>query len=178
MNTATAIKTYNKVSIESSVNAADPHKLILMLYQGALLAIISAKNQILREETAAKGASISKAITIIDEGLKACLDKNVGGELAQNLSSLYDYMNQSLLIANLKNDTGILDEVSQLLSELKGAWESIGSGVPSTLPAITTISRQQTISTVRPQDIIAQSTIITPPQSAIGRHAMSTYGSV
>jgi len=68
MNTTTAIKAYNKVDIESGVNAADPHKLILMLYQGALLAIISAKNQILREETAAKGASISKAITIIDEG--------------------------------------------------------------------------------------------------------------
>lgn len=176
MNTSTAIKAYNKVDIESGVNAADPHKLILMLYQGALLAIISAKNQILREETAAKGASISKAITIIDEGLKACLDKNAGGELAQNLSSLYDYMNQRLLIANLKNDTDILDEVSQLLTELKGAWESIRSGISSALPATPTIGRQQTISIVKPQDINAQSTM--PLQSAIGRRAMSSYGSV
>ncbi len=178
MNTTTAIKAYNKVDIESGVNAADPHKLILMLYQGALLAIISAKNQILREETAAKGASISKAITIIDEGLKACLDKNAGGELAQNLSSLYDYMNQRLLIANLKNDTDILDEVSQLLAELKGAWESIRSAVPSTLPATPNIVRQQAIPTVKSQVLIAQSTITTPLQSAIGRHAMSAYGSV
>jgi flagellar protein FliS len=130
----------------------------------------------LREETAAKGASISKAITIIDEGLKACLDKSAGGELAQNLSSLYDYMNQRLLIANLKNDTGILDEVSQLLTELKGAWESIRSGISSALPATLSIGRQQPSSIVRPQEIIAQSTL--PLQSEIGRRAMSSYGSV
>jgi flagellar protein FliS len=176
MNTTTAIKAYSNVDIESGVNAADPHKLILMLYQGALLAIISAKNQILRKETAAKGASISKAITIIDEGLKACLDKNAGGELARNLSSLYDYMNQRLLIANLKNDTNILDEVSQLLAELKGAWESIRPGVSSALPATSTIVRQNAIQNVKPQAFIAQTT--TPLQSAVGRRAMSTYGSV
>lgn len=62
---------------------------------------------------------------IIEEGLKASLDKNVGGELAQNLSDLYEYMSQRLLIANLKNDVSALDEVSRLLSELKGAWEEI-----------------------------------------------------
>jgi len=147
-----------------------------MLYQGALLAIMLAKNQILREETAAKGASISKAITIIDEGLKACLDKNAGGELAQNLLTLYDYMNQRLLIANLKNDTDILDEVNQLLTELKGAWESIPSGISSALPATPTIGGQQPDSIVRPQDTIAQPTM--PLQSAIGRRAMSYYGGV
>ncbi|MEO6422566.1 MAG: flagellar export chaperone FliS [Candidatus Nitrotoga sp.] len=178
MNTTVAIKAYNKVGIESGVNAADPHKLILMLYHGALLAIISAKNQILREETSAKGTSISKAIMIIDEGLKASLDKNAGGELAQNLSSLYDYMNQRLLIANLNNDTVILDEVSQLLSELKGAWESIRSAVSTDLPAIPTIGRQQATPTLVPPVPAAQSTKTTPLQSTIGRHAMTAYGSV
>ncbi len=125
MNAAVGIKTYSSVSLESSLSAADPHKLILMLYQGALLAIASAKNQMLRNETAAKGASISKAIMIIDEGLKSSLNMNVGGALAQNLADLYDYMNQRLLQANLDNDPVILDEVSKLLIELKGAWESI-----------------------------------------------------
>jgi len=126
MNATAALKTYTNVGFESSVSSADPHKLILMLYQGAILAIALAKDQMRRKETAAKGASISKAIMIIDEGLKASLDKNVGGGLAQNLSALYDYMNQRLLIANLKNDTHVLDEVSHLLTDLKGAWESIG----------------------------------------------------
>ena len=131
MNATTAIRAYANVGLETGVSTADPHKLILLLYQGALLAISSAKNQILRKEIAAKGKSISHAITIIDEGLKSSLDKNAGGDLALNLSALYDYMNQRLLIANLKNDTAVLDEVSRLLTELKGAWEEIR---PETLP--------------------------------------------
>jgi flagellar protein FliS len=131
MNAAIGIKAYANVALESGVAAADPHKLILMLYQGALLAISSARNQILRKETAAKGASISKAILIVDEGLKNSLNMNVGGELAQNLADLYDYMNQRLLIANLKNDPAILDEVSFLLGELKGAWEAIRPVTPA-----------------------------------------------
>lgn len=153
MNATTAIKAYAKVGMESSVTTADPHKLILLLYQGALLAISMAKNQIMRKEIAAKGKSISHAITIIDEGLKASLDKNAGGELAQNLSALYDYMNQRLFIANLKNDTGILDEVSRLLTELKGAWEEI-----------------------RPAVIPAQAGAAIQPQAAPAKPAALTYG--
>lgn len=125
MNTAAAIKTYAKIGVESGVSAADPHKLISMLYQGALLAIINAKNGILRKDTPAKGAAISKAIAIIDEGLNASLDKKAGGELAQNLSSLYEYMGRCLLSANLNNDLVALDEVAFLLNDLKGAWDSI-----------------------------------------------------
>src|SRR4030065_143113 len=125
MNATTAIKTYAKVGVESGGSAADPHKLISMLYQGALLAIANARNAILRNDVSAKGTAISKAIAIIDEGLNASLDKNVGGPLAQNLSSLYEYMCTRLLAANLKNDMAALDEVARLLADLKGAWESI-----------------------------------------------------
>lgn len=140
MNT-TAINAYAKVGLDTSVTSADPHKLILLLYQGALLAISSAKNQMLRKDIAGKGKSISHAILIIDEGLKSSLDKNAGGELAQNLSALYDYMNQRLLIANLKNDITALDEVSRLLTELKGAWEEIR---PVPQPAQPVTARPQT----------------------------------
>src|SRR3990167_7781663 len=125
MNTTAAIKAYNKVGVESSVTAAGPVKLISMLYQGALLAIANARNGILRKDIPAKGAAISKAIAIIGEGLNASLDKKVGGELAQNLSSLYDYMVMRLLAANLNNDMAALDEVARLLNDLKGAWDSI-----------------------------------------------------
>jgi flagellar secretion chaperone FliS len=125
MNTTKALKAYTNTEVESSVESADSHKLILMLFQGALLAITNAKNQILRKEIAKKGASISKAIAIIESGLHASLDKSVGGELLQNLSSLYEYMCMRLIAANLKNDVAILDEVTRLLIELKNAWESI-----------------------------------------------------
>lgn len=130
----TAIKAYTNIGIDTNVTAADPHKLILLLYQGALLVLSSAKNQMLRKNTAAKGRSISHAIMIIDEGLKSSLDKNVGGELAQNLSDLYEYMCQRLLFANLKNDVAALDEVSRLLTELKGAWEEIRPAVQQPAP--------------------------------------------
>ncbi len=125
MNTATAIKAYAKVGVESGVTTADPHKLISMLYQGALLAIANAKNGIMRKDIPAKGAAISKAIMIIDDGLKASLDKDVGGELAHNLASLYDYMASRLLTANMNNDIAALDEVARLLTDLKDAWDSI-----------------------------------------------------
>ncbi|OGS81069.1 MAG: flagellar export chaperone FliS [Gallionellales bacterium GWA2_59_43] len=125
MNASLAIKAYTNVGVESNVIAADPHKLISMLYQGALLAIANAKNAIQRKDIPAKCAAISKALLIIDEGLNASLDKKVGGELAGNLSSLYNYMCSRLAQANIKNDVGALDEVSTLLADLKGAWDSI-----------------------------------------------------
>ena len=134
MNTTAAIRSYTNVGVETGVGSADSHKLILMLYQGALLAIASAKNQMLRKETAKKGKSISHAISIIESGLQASLDKNVGGELAHNLFSLYDYMCMRLVTANLNNDINALDEVSRLLNELKVAWESISQ--PAALPSI------------------------------------------
>lgn len=134
MNATTAIKAYNKIGIESSLTTADPHKLISMLFQGALLAIANAKNGILRKDIPAKGAAISKAIAIIGEGLHASLDKKVGGELAQNLASLYDYMVKRLVFANLNSDMAALDEVARLLADLKDAWDSIRPIAMQTAP--------------------------------------------
>lgn len=125
MNTTIAINAYKKVGVESKVIGADPHQLISMLFHGALLSIDNAKNEILRKEVDAKGKSISKAIAIIGEGLHASLDNKAGGEVAQGLSSLYDYMVRRLVDANLKSDITILDEVTRLLTELTEAWDSI-----------------------------------------------------
>lgn len=133
MNSVNAIKAYTNVGIESSLDSADPHKLILMLYQGALLAIVAAKRHMLRKETAQKGKSISHAIAIIESGLLASLDITTGGELAKNLASLYEYMSSRLISSNLKNDVEILDEVALLLTDLKGAWESVRQ--PTLVPA-------------------------------------------
>ena len=104
MSSTAAINAYNKVGIESGVTAADPHKLISMLYQGALLAIANAKNGILRNDIPAKGKAISHAMLIIGDGLNASLNKDVGGDLALSLAALYDYMIKRLLFANLNND--------------------------------------------------------------------------
>jgi len=128
-NTRTALLAYNAVSVEARIMSADPHQLVSMLYEGALLSIAKGRQAMLERKIESKGESISKAIAIVGEGLNASLDKNVGGELAQNLSSLYDYMVLRLIAANLNNDTAALDEVTHLLTELKEAWDSIRSQV-------------------------------------------------
>ena len=120
-----AIKSYNDVGIETGVHAADPHKLILMLFEGALLALADGKRHMQQRQIAAKGQSLSKAIMIIENGLKASLDVKAGGELGERLAALYDYMCDRLLRANLHNRPELIDEVSRLLSELRGAWEQI-----------------------------------------------------
>lgn len=127
-----AIAAYAKVEVETGVTAADPHKLILMLFDGALMCIASAKQHMSSpDHTAEKGEKISKAIDIISNGLKASLNQEVGGELAVRLASLYDYMAQRLLYANLKNSPAALDEVHRLLAEIKEAWQQIGDKVPA-----------------------------------------------
>jgi len=122
-----AVDTYAQVGVETGVASADPHRLILMLFDGALAAIATARLAMSRSEVVAKTAAVTKAIAIIDGGLKASLDVAAGGELAVRLSELYDYMLKQLLVANLRNEATTLDEVSRLLNELRGAWAQIGA---------------------------------------------------
>lgn len=118
-------QSYAKIGLEVAVETASPHKLILMLFDGAVAAINIAKFEMASGEIAKKGTSISKAIDIITNGLRASLDMEAGGELAERLSALYEYMSQRLLFANLKNSTATLDEVLELLISLRSAWEQI-----------------------------------------------------
>ncbi len=122
-------KAYAKVSVETAVSEASPHQLISLLFDGAREAIIVAKAAMEVRDIAKKGTSISKAIDIILNGLRVSLDLEQGGDLAQNLYALYDYMSRRLLHANLKNDVAALDEVLRLLAEVHGAWNEIGEKV-------------------------------------------------
>lgn len=124
-STQSGAKAYATVGVETGVAAADPHKLIVMLFEGAMVAVASAIQHMQAGDIPKKGAAISKAISIIDDGLRASLDKKVGGEIALNLDALYEYMSNRLLIANLKNQPTVLEEVYQLLKGLKSAWEAI-----------------------------------------------------
>ncbi len=127
-------KAYATVGVETGVVAASPHKLVVMLFEGALVAISSAIQHMQSGDIARKGEAISKAITIIESGLRASLDKKVGGEVALNLDALYEYMSSRLVIANLKNQQSVLEEVYQLLKGLKDAWESIAPAPGAAAP--------------------------------------------
>ena len=120
-----AISAYQKVGVDAAVEVADPHRLILLLFAGAEAAIGKARAAMQQQQIAAKGEAISKAIDIIGNGLKVSLDLEQGGELAERLYALYDYMVLRLLRANLDNDLRALEEVAALLEEIHGAWREI-----------------------------------------------------
>ena len=119
-----AVRQYNKIGVSSSVEAASPHRLIQMLMNGALEKIAIAKGHMERGEVSQKGGNISWAISIID-GLRASLDLESGGEIAQNLDDLYDYMTRRLARATVENTPVLLDEVSSLLRSIKSAWDEL-----------------------------------------------------
>lgn len=122
---ARGANAYAKVGIETGVIAASPHKLIVMLFDGAIVAISNAISHMNNKDIAAKGHSISKAIAIIENGLRASLDKKSGGDIALSLDSLYEYMTNRLVQANLNNQVEMLAEVQTLLRDLKVSWEAI-----------------------------------------------------
>lgn len=119
-----AHRRYQEMGAETSVTDADPHRLILLLLQGALDRIAGAKGYMQRGEVASKCESIGKAIDII-AGLRGALDLERGGEIAANLHALYDYSELRLLEANCHNDSSRLDEVVRLLGQIKVAWDGI-----------------------------------------------------
>lgn len=116
---------YEKVGLDVSVEVASPYKLILMLFDGAILAVTQATAHSRNGDKMAMSEAIFKASTIISQGLRDSLDQKAGGDLAVRLSALYDYAGVQLQFANLHGDIAILDEVSGLLKELRSAWEEI-----------------------------------------------------
>jgi flagellar protein FliS len=124
MNAVSAIKHYQQVSVSSSVMGASPHRLVQMLMEGALERIAQARESMTRNDIATKGRNIGHAIHIVG-GLQGSLSTEAGGEIAENLNSLYDYMVHRLVLANSKNDETLLDEVSGLMIELKTGWDAM-----------------------------------------------------
>ncbi|MES2626581.1 MAG: flagellar export chaperone FliS [Pseudomonadota bacterium] len=124
MYNSSAIGQYQSVDVQSKVAASNPHKLISMLLEGALKKIAIANGATKRGDLAQKGVSLSGAIRIIDS-LRAALDLERGGEIADNLTALYSYMERRLLEANQKSDVAMMTEVSSLLTEIKSSWDQI-----------------------------------------------------
>lgn len=125
MNNAAA--AYTKVGRDIGAETASSHKLILMLFDGALVALGTASHSLDCGQKDAMSESLTRACNIIDQGLRDSIDPNAGGELATRLIALYSYMTERLQFANIKCDKVIIEEVSGLLRELRSAWEEIAS---------------------------------------------------
>lgn len=125
MNPQAAIKSYAKVHNRTNVEVASPHRLIDMLYEGAIERITQAKGALEYGKIDIKGAKINSAVSIVG-GLRECLNTDAGGELASNLDNLYVYIQTLLARAHAHNDPSKLEEAITLLADLRDAWKQIG----------------------------------------------------
>jgi flagellar protein FliS len=115
---------YGSVAAESDAAYASPHRLVQMLLEGALDKLATAKGCIERNDIEGRSRQISWAMSIIN-GLRTSLDMEAGGAIAVNLNDLYAYMTRRLLDANIDNDAKAVAEVSDLVLEIKGAWDAM-----------------------------------------------------
>lgn len=125
------LAAYQSVSVHGGVANADPHAMVLMLMDAATERMAIARGCIERRETARQAALLHSCVNIIAE-LRGSLNLTEGGPLAQNLSDLYGYMINRLLLANAQSDVACIMEVSHLLDEIRGAWIAIGPEVRQT----------------------------------------------
>jgi len=123
MNQA-ALNQYQSVGVQSGMTDASPHKMITMQLDGALDRLSLARGAISRGETSRKGELLSSTIAIVDS-LRASLSHERGGDIAENLLALYDYIERRLVQANMTSDVDLLDEVASLFKEIKMGWMSI-----------------------------------------------------
>ena len=126
---AKGTQAYAKIEVESAVMSARQQQLVIMLFDGALSALVRARLFLADGNIPAKGLALSKAINIIENGLKVGLVENNGDELTQNLIALYAYMVRRLLHANVNNDASAIEEVETLLRNIADGWKEV-AGTP------------------------------------------------
>ena len=126
---AKGTQAYAKIEVECAVMSASQQQLVIMLFDGALSALVRARLFLADGNIPAKGLALSKAINIIENGLKVGLVENNGDELTQNLIALYAYMVRRLLHANVNNDASAIEEVENLLRNIADGWKEV-AGTP------------------------------------------------
>lgn len=119
-----SLQSYRKVSLESEITVASPHRIIQLMFAGALQRLAQSRYAIEQNDLANKGIYINKAIGIIT-GLSNSLNMDEGGQIAKNLSELYDFMLRKISEANLNNDAKAIDDVCDILRTIKEGWDAI-----------------------------------------------------
>jgi flagellar protein FliS len=132
-----AAAAYKRVAADTGVQGANPHQLVTMLFDALLQSLQRARGALESGDIAAKGMAIGKAVRLLEEGLKAGLNMEQGGELAQNLRGMYDYSILRLTHANLRNDAAALAEVISLIEPVADSWQRIKGAAPTTAQSAT-----------------------------------------
>lgn len=121
-------QTYANVGLETEVLSASPEKLITLLFNGARAAIMKARLHMQNNDVAGRGQALSKAIDIVDSGLKASVNQEAGGEVAKSLIASYELIVYNLMQANLRNDPEKLDTAERMLVGIADAWREVTEG--------------------------------------------------
>ena len=124
MNALAALSQYGKMKDATQTMYASPHQLMLMLFDGAIESMSLNIRAIQQNDLEARSKQNTRSITIIN-GMRECLDMQAGGELADNLYALYQYMAQELFRANFKNDSETIRNMQTMLKDIRGSWEKI-----------------------------------------------------
>lgn len=124
------LNQYQQTSVETGLENASPHKLVSMLYDGALETMANASGAIERKDFEAKAHNLNRAILIIGT-LRSGLDMENGGEVSNNYAELYSYINQRLLHVSLKNDLEALSDVMDLIRNLRESWNLMPDNMKS-----------------------------------------------
>lgn len=128
---ASSPTSYQQIGGQSDILGADPHHLIVLLFDGAEAALAKGQECLAAQDVRGRSEALLKAIDIINSGLAASLNLEQGGELAQNLNALYEYMVSRLIYANIHQDARAVSEVQKLLGEISSAWREMGQNLRS-----------------------------------------------
>jgi flagellar protein FliS len=131
----------------TGVMTADPKRLVIMCYEGAIDSLKLAKKMFIAKDFESKAKAITKAQGIISELMQA-LDFEKGGEIAKNLDAIYNYISRRIIEADITRDLSGLDEAIRILEELKSAWEEIFYGHTKTETTSTNVNDDSVAQTV------------------------------
>ncbi len=119
---------YRRINVETSMHTIDQYQIVSLLFDGMLQSLAAARGALARGDVLAKCEAIARALRILEEGLSTGLDRIDGGELAENLSALYDYCTRRLILANAQNDDAILQEIQRLIETIAQGWKGMKQG--------------------------------------------------
>lgn len=126
-----AASVYKRVNVETGIESATPHQLVVMLFDALQQYLLSAQGAMERGDVALKGQKMGAAIRVLDEGLRGALNLEQGGEIAKNLDAVYEYCVNRLTVANLKNDLQAIPEVMNIMAPIASGWKQMNSQSPS-----------------------------------------------